>query len=275
MYENYYAEVKKNKNYHFLAMPSNLNKDLKDWVMRNNISNSAFQELVKILKPHHPSLKSAQTLLKPLYSVNSTADFIYCGIVKPMSHILSQCVLQDITLQFNIDGLPLFHSSSVNAWPILCDSPELNIFPFVVALFVGKGKPSLELLLSEFVTELTSIFVNGFRNVSNTKLSRAIFVFDLPAKKFIKCTSSFNGYNSCDHCSTRGTYSHRRMTFQGLDFPARTNESFRSQIDENHHTGSLPLLALPINMVDDFPVDYLHCICLGVMRRFLYFLFFS
>ena len=87
-----------------------------------------------------------------------------------MSHILSQCVLQDITLQFNIDDLPLFHSSSVNAWPILCDSPELNIIPFVVALFVGKRKPSLELLLAEFVTELTSIFVNGFRNVSSREL---------------------------------------------------------------------------------------------------------
>jgi len=60
------------------------------------------------------------------------------------------------------------------------------------------------------------------------------------------------------------------MTFKDLDAPRRTNESFRNKNDPSHHKATTPLLKLPINLVDDFPVgDALHLLHLGLMKRFL------
>lgn len=49
----------------------------------------------------------------------------------------------------------------------------------------------------------------------------------------------------------------------------RTDNSFRAKVDEDHHVGTSPLISLNINMVNDFPIDYMHNVCLGVMRKLL------
>ncbi|KAJ7996429.1 hypothetical protein DPEC_G00236980, partial [Dallia pectoralis] len=49
-----------------------------------------------------------------------------------------------LKLQINVDGLPLFRSSSTQFWPILGFVQNLpNHKPFVIALFAGNGKPEL------------------------------------------------------------------------------------------------------------------------------------
>lgn len=40
--------------------------------------------------------------------------------------------------------------------------------------------------------------------------------------------------------------------------------------DEGHHLGPSPLVATSLGMVSGFPLDYMHLVCLGVMRRLLY-----
>ena len=40
-------------------------------------------------------------------------------------------------------------------------------------------------------------------------------------------------------------------------------------VDEDHHVMSCPLNPLNAGFVSKFGLDYLHLICLGVMRRFL------
>ena len=59
------------------------------------------------------------------------------------------------------------------------------------------------------------------------------------------------------------------VIFDEFDCPSRTNQSFRLQSDLSHHRGISPLLQLPIDMVKDLPLDYLHLVCLGVMKRLL------
>lgn len=59
------------------------------------------------------------------------------------------------------------------------------------------------------------------------------------------------------------------MTLQNLASSSRTNDSFRQQRDKLHHKGRSPLLSLPIDMVKDFPLDYMHLVCLGVVKRLL------
>lgn len=49
----------------------------------------------------------------------------------------------------------------------------------------------------------------------------------------------------------------------------RTDGSFRVQSDEQHHRCRSILEELPIDMVQIFPIDYMHCVLLGVMKRLI------
>ncbi len=95
---------------------------------------------------------------------------------------------KNINLVFNIDGIPIFNSSPVEFWPILClISEEPDLRPLTIALYRGKGKPLLEEFLEKFVSEVNTIIENGIQ-VGNNKLSVKIkcFVCDSPARSFIK-----------------------------------------------------------------------------------------
>lgn len=50
----------------------------------------------------------------------------------------------------------------------------------------------------------------------------------------------------------------------------RTGESFRNFDQQTHHTGISVLQNLPINMVDAFPIDPMHLVYLGAVRKLLH-----
>jgi len=54
------------------------------------------------------------------------------------------------------------------------------------------------------------------------------------------------------------------MTFLTTNSPMRTNNSFRNKTDDSYHKGTSPLVQLAINMIDDIPVDNMHCVYVGV-----------
>lgn len=59
------------------------------------------------------------------------------------------------------------------------------------------------------------------------------------------------------------------MTFPDTKSTLRTDESFRLQTDEEHHKDNSLLTETGIGMVSMFPHDYMHLVCLGVMRKLL------
>lgn len=60
------------------------------------------------------------------------------------------------------------------------------------------------------------------------------------------------------------------MTFPLITCPLRTDESFAQQQNEDHHqSGPNPFHGLSIGMVSQFPNDYTHSVCLGVVRKLL------
>ena len=65
------------------------------------------------------------------------------GLLKAVSASSKDCLIfrdETILIDINIDGLPLFRSTSMNLWPIL--SRIVNSKPFIVGLYYGKSKPS-------------------------------------------------------------------------------------------------------------------------------------
>ena len=49
----------------------------------------------------------------------------------------------------------------------------------------------------------------------------------------------------------------------------RTDKEFRLQSHKEHHVSNIPLITLPINMIDICPIDYMHCTLLGICRKLI------
>lgn len=177
-----------------------------------------------------------------------------------------------LSIQINVDGLPLFKSSSNSLWPILGLLPQFDkCSPFVIGLFCGGKKPnSLKDYLSDFVAELLELQQSGFEyNGKKYKIEICSFVCDAPARQFLKNIKSHNGYFACEKCVTEGEHDGTRMSFPETNASLRTDESFQAMTDDAHHQGLSPLSDLLVGMVSQFPLDYMHLVCLGVMKRLI------
>ena len=137
--------------------------------------------------------------------------------------------------------------------------------------YCGNSKPiSADVFLSDFVSELSHLQQSGVCfGETVVKISVKGFICDAPARAFIKCIKGHSGYYACEKCEDRGKQVNKKLTFPNLDAPLRSDESFLHQTQEEHHKGVSPLIALNLGLVTCVPLEYMHLICLGVMRKLL------
>lgn len=138
-----------------------------------------------------------------------------------------------------------------------------------IALFLGKEKPKdANEFLEGFIQEYETLQRLGIHHEGRIyKVVIKSFVCDTPARAFVKRIKSHSGYSSCEKCTPEGVYD-GKMTFPETNAPLRTDESFEKQEDMAHHIRESPLSKI-VSMVSCFPIDYMHLVCLGVMRRLL------
>ncbi len=84
-----------------------------------------------------------------------------------------------------------------------------------------------------------------------------------------------SGYHSCERCCIKGSYD-GRVVFGQNDgnrmFPLTNDEEFHNMAYPAHQQHRSPLLDIDFPCVTGFPLDYMHLVCLGVVRRMLLFL---
>ena len=178
--------------------PPPLSEELAKWANASHSTRASVNELLRILRAHgHEHLpKDARTLLQTPRHVESEekcgGQYTYFGIENGLIRTLTdnKAVAEAITsieLNVNVDGVPLFRSSNVQLWPILCSFGRLN--PFIVALFCGKSKPSsVTEFMSDFLRELIRITESDILHGSKKyKISIRSFICDAPARAFLKC----------------------------------------------------------------------------------------
>ncbi|XP_064470742.1 uncharacterized protein LOC135385384 [Ornithodoros turicata] len=144
--------------------------------------------------------------------------------------------------------------------------------PFLISVYCGTGKPpDLQAFLGPFIEEVQDLTRSGLhykgRHIS-VKLSAIIC--DAVARSYLKCIKSHNGYYGCERCTQKGVHCENRLLFLDLDSALHTDASFREQLCSLHHTGVSPFLELDIDMIAVFPLDYMHLLCLGVMKRLMH-----
>lgn len=95
-------------------------------------------------------------------------------------------------------------------------------------------------------------------------------IADAPARSFNKYVKGHNAYFGCERCYRRGTWK-KRVIYPIKPMPDLYNDmSFRQRIFDSHHKESpSPLEMLDFGMISQIPLDYMHLICLGVMKKLI------
>jgi len=181
---------------------------------------------------------------------------------------------QHLMQQLNIDGLQLFKSSGYQFWPILASVVNaIDRHVFEVGLYGGYQKPGdVTEFLHDLVFEAEQLQRDGIMlGGVNYSVSIHSIVCDAPARSYVKCIKSHNSYSGCERCTVVGKWITGRVTFPAVDKPLCTDKSFKAMNDEDHHTGTSPLASLNTGLVTQFPLDEMHLVYLGVMRRLIMF----
>lgn len=198
---------------------------------------------------------------------------------------------QDITLQFNTDGIQLFRSSPMSLWPI---QVSINELPYrerkenmiLCGLWYGPNKPNMHLFLKYFVEELITLHETGItRCVGEQEIKIKVHTIASPvdsiARPVLQDITQLHGQFGCSFCLHEGQQVpiKRGMTrlYPGdLGIP-RTIDQHERDCQEAMRIGKPVrgvkgpsiLMLLPVfNIISSFTPDYLHSVLLGVVKTF-------
>lgn len=125
--------------------------------------------------------------------------------------------------------------------------------------------------MHDFIEDLKAITTTGVM-LSGKQYNVALpdaFICDTPARAFLKYIKGHGGYSSCECCTQYGIYVDSRVVFPDMDSSLRTDTQFEQMSDEDHHHSKSPLQGLGIGMVSAFPLDYMHLVCFGIVRKLI------
>lgn len=101
-------------------------KVLCEWALRNDTPQNTFSDLLGVLKEFHLNLrKKARTVLQTdriesnVQNIKGGDIYILALCLKTISSSHFNTANNTIGLQVNVDGLPLYKSSSLQLWTIL------------------------------------------------------------------------------------------------------------------------------------------------------------
>lgn len=278
-----------------------LTMKLRVWVADTNQTIMAVDKLLHVLADI-PALcrlpRTHKTLMKtPKVPVTirqvQPGNYAHFGIQAFMLTVTCKSVLEQDTvfMIMGTDGTPLAESSGLTAWPILgyiCDS---NVPVFVIGNYCGPKKPASACdFLKDYAEEVKLLEAEGvlvspdrIRKKFKVKLISA----DAPARAFVSGSRYYNHMHGCSKCDQVCTSAGRRRIYSSTIGNKRTDESFASRSDPDHHQ-SMYLRKIsgrgqqavyePVvsaleesghGMVSSIPIDGMHCLDQGCGKVYL------
>nr|CAH8851599.1 unnamed protein product [Trichobilharzia regenti]CAH8851602.1 unnamed protein product [Trichobilharzia regenti] len=143
---------------------------------------------------------------------------------------------------------------------------------FLVGVYCGSCKPlSIHSFLRDTIIELESICANGVTLANNHRIDIVLkaVICDTSARALVKQISGHNSTQGCDKCEALCRRANHRMVFPTTCAALRTDMSFRNQTLPCHHKGKSPFERLHVDMITVFPIDSMHLIYLGVVRKLI------
>ncbi len=255
-----------------------LKDKLAEWKLRNHVPFAHCDELLKILHEHHPELPlSTKTLVCTPRDAVVTIDvspgkYFHYGIEAGIRQLATSMKIKNLDTPLKIfvgiDGVGVGKSTKSSFWVIVGYIPCFKSSPpFPIGIYHGYAKPDdPNLFLANLVEEAEGLHEIGLGFNDKCIEVRIIgFICDAPARAMITGTKGHTSkLQGCSRCDGHG------ITIGNL----RTNGGFRRKIDREHHNfRSVIENLLYVDMVKDVPLDPMHLLDLGVMKRLLTFLF--
>lgn len=174
-------------------------ENLRNWALQYRINHLAINNLLQIINTHagkrllpHDARTLPQTPRKviPVQALSGGGEYWHNGLRECLSNAFRNLNKPiSISLNINIDGLPVFNSSKIAFWPILFNIAEIpKMPPMVIGIYCGASKiTDVGSYFSPIVDELETIMVNGL-NINSHKITVKLrcFVCDSPARAFVK-----------------------------------------------------------------------------------------
>lgn len=242
--------------------------------------------LLQSLKEEGVSVPSSVYMLNKMRS-SSKVD-VLCSVLKcggQMAYLSIQdnlifCIKNNLllfeekfnklSLSINIDGLPLFRSSPVCLWPILFSFRNFSFKkPLPIAVYAGTGKPDFSGFLDQLCSELEKF--SNFVNIDGVfiKIEKLVFICDSPARSFLQSVKSHSGYNACCFCRIRGEHNGSKVIFPFSEEPIAQRSDDLYKICQENNQLSLSPLAKYSSLKCAFPFEYMHLVCLGIVKRLI------
>jgi len=272
-----------------------LNQYLKEWTVTHNITHIALKYLLSFLPaflskdiylPRDPrTLMQTPRKLEVLQI--SGGHYIHFNMLKNIRNKLTfglnmaytesipilkkiQAALENpfISISIGVDGIPASRSNNSQFWPILGKIDQSNDrSPFVIGIFYGNSKPSDLDFMNEFVRDFAQLEREGIHFLNKKYTVRISSVIaDAPARSFLKCVKNHNSYNSCERCTVHGEWL-GRVVYPIENCHLRSDVTFLNLNDPDHHIGLSFLTKLTVGPISQVPLDYMHLVCLGVVRK--------
>jgi hypothetical protein len=175
-----------------------MTEELRKWTCLFNISQSALKSLTSVLNknlnlqlPTDPrTLMRTPKIVNIIEIDNGGGSYWHQGLEFCLRNCFKDLTRDiSISININIDGLPLYKSSFTNFWPVLFNIAEYPyIQPMAIGIFCGDSKPhNVQQYLRPFVEEICPLLQNGIE-VNGKKIIIRIrcFICDSPARAFIK-----------------------------------------------------------------------------------------
>ncbi|OXU17242.1 hypothetical protein TSAR_007541 [Trichomalopsis sarcophagae] len=253
------------------------------WVCQYSIPHNAINDLLKRLKtwPKNSldSLPSdVRTLLnthrKTTITTVGIGQYMHFGLEKGLIHQLQFCLYEFpiIYIDIHVDGIPLWKSRNLELIPIsgrIVDPryPE----PFLIGAYYGQEKaPNTDDFLSKFVIEYNALNTEGFDYYDKHYLVeiRAV-IADTVARNWIMCHAKHNSKNACQKCTQIGTKKGGRMLMLDLNAPLKNDFNFRELGGDQFKNIVSPLEGIGIGMVSQIPLDAMHLLYMGIMKKLM------
>ncbi|KER32571.1 hypothetical protein T265_12795, partial [Opisthorchis viverrini] len=245
----------------------------RDWMISTNVPFSTVNRLLVSLQHKLPELpRDAWTLMGTPRSCPTRevppGEYIQLGIAKGLRWIVSMYLPPQphiIHLHMNVDGMKLHNNGTIVIWPILARIVRPLTSPVLLGgLYGGVRKPeAVCTYLHDVVQELEELRLGVVVNDLHHQVVLDAIICDKPARSFVTRMRRHNSYYGCDKCCIKGQYFQTKMTFPYGQHVLRTDNSIR----RDTRNSPSPFFTLPIDFVHCFPIDYMHAVCLGVVRR--------
>ncbi|XP_022111612.1 uncharacterized protein LOC110990825 [Acanthaster planci] len=200
----------------------------------------------------------------------------------------------DLSVTWGSDGAAVFSSSNFSIWPLQL---MINELPYAVrrkhillgGLWFGSGKPRFDSFLKPVIQEMNIMsskgvsWVDAGLNPRNSKVFPGPLTCDSVARCQLQNIMQFNGKYGCSWCLHPGEQVEKGRGHANV-YPLTNLEELPRQRDErafkqdchlavetnttvNGVKGpSIILLLFHFNIISGFVVDYMHTVCLGVVR---------